>query len=354
MKQIIYVEDEIKDHPNTIRILERYKNATIIPCERYGEIFNRKAQSFRLQKQNPALILAKKHRNLILESPPEYGIGGQHNYYFSHMLNCIYDCRYCFLQGMYRSANYVVFVNYEDFSNAIINKTNSQPEQDSWFFSGYDGDSLAYEPVTQFLDHFIPLFKKLPQAWLELRTKSTQISALLNTEALTNCVVAFSFTPDNISRQLEQGVPSLKKRIDAMRRLSDHGWKLGLRFDPLIFSDDFRNDYQALFKTIFSQLPTEAFHSVSLGAMRLPKPFFNTMQKMFPEEKLFAGPFSDANSINMKSAKKTSTKNSLISYHPNIERDLLDFCTLELLKYIPEEIFFPCSEISNETNYEAT
>jgi len=338
MKQIIYVEEEIKDHPTTLRILERFRDATLIPCERYGEVFNRKAQSFRLQKQNPAIILAKKHRQLILKAPPEYGIGGQHNYYFSHMLNCIYDCRYCFLQGMYRSANYVIFVNYEDFSNTIINTTHSHTDKESWFFSGYDGDSLAYEPVTKFLDHFLPVFKNLPQAWLELRSKSTQISHLLNTEALTNCVVAFSFTPENISRQLEQGVPTLAKRIDAMRRLSDHGWKLGLRFDPLIYSDDFRSNYPELFKTIFSQLPAEAFHSVSLGAMRLPKPFFNTMQKMFPDEKLFAGPFSSAN----QQSKTNGNKNSLISYPPNIERDLLDFSTQELLKYIPEDIFFPC------------
>ena len=338
MKQIIYVEEEIKDHPTTLRILERFRDATVIPCERYGEVFNRKAQNFRLQKQNPAIILAKKHRQLILNAPPEYGIGGQHNYYFSHMLNCIYDCRYCFLQGMYRSANYVIFVNYEDFSNAIIDATHSQADQDSWFFSGYDGDSLAYDPVTQFLDHFLPVFKNLPHAWLELRSKSTQISRLLKTEALPNCVVAFSFTPENISRQLEQGVPTLAKRIDAMRRLSGHGWKLGLRFDPLIYSDDFRSSYPELFKTIFSQLPAEAFHSVSLGAMRLPKPFFNTMQKMFPDEKLFAGPFSSAN----QQSKDNGNKSNLISYSPNIERGLLDFSTQELLKYIPEDIFFPC------------
>ena len=35
------------------------------------------------------------------------------------MYNCIYDCKYCFLQGLYSSANYLVFVNYEDFLNQI-------------------------------------------------------------------------------------------------------------------------------------------------------------------------------------------------------------------------------------------
>ena len=35
------------------------------------------------------------------------------------MLNCVYDCSYCFLQGMFNSANYLVFVNYEDYFKEI-------------------------------------------------------------------------------------------------------------------------------------------------------------------------------------------------------------------------------------------
>ena len=35
------------------------------------------------------------------------------------MYNCLFDCKYCFLQGMYSSANYVIFVNYEDYYDEI-------------------------------------------------------------------------------------------------------------------------------------------------------------------------------------------------------------------------------------------
>lgn len=30
------------------------------------------------------------------------------------MMNCIFDCEYCYLKGMYPSGNLVVFVNLED------------------------------------------------------------------------------------------------------------------------------------------------------------------------------------------------------------------------------------------------
>ena len=98
MINTIYIEDEITDHPRTKKIIERFPSAIIISCTRYTEIFNRKSQNFRLQKKNPALILAKKHKGMVLPTPKHYGIGAKYNYYFSHMLNCIYDCRYCFLQ----------------------------------------------------------------------------------------------------------------------------------------------------------------------------------------------------------------------------------------------------------------
>ena len=119
----IYIEEQMADHPRTREICARFPRATRVQCQRYGEVFNPKAQDFRLQKRKPALILARKHDRRVLETPAGYGIGGTDNYYFSHMLNCLYDCRYCFLQGMYRSAHHVLYVNYEDFGtdiNAIL------------------------------------------------------------------------------------------------------------------------------------------------------------------------------------------------------------------------------------------
>ena len=100
----------------------------------------------------------------------------KNNFYFSHLLNCLYDCRYCFLQGMYPSAHYVLFVNFDDFKRHIKEKTELSKEP-SWFFSGYDCDSLALESVTGFAN-FLPFFRELPNAWIELRTKSVAIQSL--------------------------------------------------------------------------------------------------------------------------------------------------------------------------------
>ncbi|MDD1611585.1 MAG: DNA photolyase, partial [Methylococcaceae bacterium] len=169
MIETIYIEENLRNHPRVLEVTARFPEARRIICGRYGEVFNPKAQNFRLQKQRPALILAEKFKNFTLPAPSGYGIGASKNYYFSHMLNCLYDCRYCFLQGMYHSAHYVLFVNYEDFQQDIRRIAGLHPDEAVHFFSGYDCDSLALEPVTGFAAHFLPFFAELPNAWLELR-----------------------------------------------------------------------------------------------------------------------------------------------------------------------------------------
>ncbi|MGZ5013657.1 MAG: spore photoproduct lyase family protein, partial [Methylobacter sp.] len=310
-------------------IMARFPQAKKITCGRYGEVFNPKAQNFRLQKQQPALILAEKYKNFALPAPGGYGIGATRNYYFSHMLNCLYDCRYCFLQGMYRSANYVLFVNYEDFQQDIRQLCVEAPDEPVHFFSGYDCDSLALEPVTGFAEQFLPFFATLPNAWLELRTKSTQVRSLLNREPLPRCIVAFSLSPDQIAAKVEAKAPSVERRLDALCKLQQQGWQIGLRFDPLIYQSGYQQQYRELFEQVFSRIDLNRLHSVSLGVFRLPENFFKKVHKLYPDEKLFASPLI--------------SQQGMMSYQQELEREMMQYCSELLLSYIPDAKFFPCT-----------
>ena len=53
MIETIYIEENIIQHPRVLEILARFPQANKITCGRYGEVFNPKAQNFRLQKQKP-------------------------------------------------------------------------------------------------------------------------------------------------------------------------------------------------------------------------------------------------------------------------------------------------------------
>ncbi len=324
MYSTIYLEKEVSEYSLTQRILSQFPSADIVECTRYGEVFNRKAQDFRLQKQRPSLVLARKYGKHVLSVPDGYGVGGTHNYYFSVMLNCIYDCRYCFLQGMYRSAHHVVFVNFDEFAQSIRSTAAEHDTNDQvWFFSGYDCDSLAMEPIVGMANYFIGTVETLEHVWLELRTKSTQIRSLLTRDVVPNVVTAFSVTPDRISSSLEHKVPHLDKRIAAMVRLQERDWKIGLRFDPLIFTHNYRVQYQELMEKIFSSVDAGLVHSVTIGTFRLPKEFYRTLENLYPDDQFVAQPFE--------------LRNGSVTYPKSVEADMKGWCYERLGQFIDSD-----------------
>lgn len=325
----VYVEKDINNHPRTIRILNQVAaNAHIIECDHYKEVFNPQSQNFRIQKENSALILAQKKGKKVLPTPQGFGIGGQNNYYFSHMMNCVYDCRYCFLQGMYSSANYVVFVNYEDFMEEINFIAKVNDGLPNYFFSGYDCDSLAFEPVTHFLQEFLPFFHTMENAVLELRTKSVRINELLKQQAFAHGVVGFSFTPHEISIEVEHKVPSVAKRLLAMKKVAEQGWPIGLRFDPLIYHPNFKIYYQALLVDIFKYVDASCVHSISFGPLRFPEKMYQKIVKLYPNDKLLSQPLLKQNKI--------------ISYPKEIEDSLKKWLRELIKQYVRDAVVFAC------------
>ena len=138
-----------------------------------------------------------------------------------------------------------------------------------------------------------------------------------------------AFFWDEIASALEHKAPSIFKRLDALNKLQAQGWPIGLRFDPIIYEDNYQQHYQSLFKLVFSKINPDTLHSVSLGVFRLPDKYFKKIHKLYPEEKLFASPLE--------------SKQGMMSYKAELEEEMMAFCTTELLHYIPEEKFFPCS-----------
>lgn len=151
----LYIERAIFDHPRAQKIRERFKNLPHLIINHYGEIFNRHQGNFRLQKGAPSLILAKKEGQLLHPVPQDFGLGRQENFYFSHLFNCPFDCKYCYLQGSLNSAHFVLFVNYEDMEKEL--------KGEATYFTGYDADSLAFEPISGFMKHFLPISRPIPK-----------------------------------------------------------------------------------------------------------------------------------------------------------------------------------------------
>ena len=141
-------------------------------------------------------------------------------------------------------------------------------------------------------------------------------------------MVAYSFTPEEVSKQTEWKVPALKTRIRAMEIAAEMGWQIGWRIDPVIDCANFKERYAGLFDSLIKNLPLEKLHSVSLGAFRMPSGFFKKMERSYPEEPLFAG--------------KLEKRGNMVAYQRSLEQERLSICKSLLLERIPGEKLFNC------------
>ncbi len=63
----------------------------------------------------------------------------------------------------------------------------------------------------------------------------------------------------------------------------------------------------------------------------MPRGFFDNMYRLYPEEKLFAGPLEE--------------QNGMIGYRSEHEQALLKHCETLLLQYLPQDRYFPCHDL---------
>ena len=218
----------------------------------------------------------------------------------------------------------VFFVNYHDFAKKIKEICEGS-KRSICFFSGYDCDSLALENITNFSHYFINLFRHLKGHFLEIRTKSVNISFLKNIKVVDNVIIAFSLNPDSIISKFELKTPSLNKRIRAISYLQSLGWNVGLRFDPVMYSDNFEENYKYFFKEIFSNINSKKIHSITIGRFRMPKSFFSKLSKIRPYDNFLYQNYE---------ANKTT-----VSHEKKI--DIQEFCFNEIKKYTAaENIYF--------------
>lgn len=178
----------------------------------------------------------------------------------------------------------------------------------------------------RFHGFFLPRFRGSDGAWLELHTKSTQVRTLLPKDAISNVVIDFSFTPEAVSRTLEQRVPSLLKRLAALSQLQRAGWSIGLRFDRLIYHHDLRAHCTRLFDQVIGAVDDRLLHTVTLGPFRMPAGYYRTITRHYPDEALSASPLRDAGGT--------------VSYPADTGHEMVAFCRDQPRTRAPGTKFF--------------
>ena len=322
----IYIEKDAKDYPVTINILNQFKKSQQISINSYQEIFNRNRQDFRQQKLSPKLILAiKKDSYLYPGSSFTPSFNQPHFFYNAMALNCLYDCSYCYLQGMFNSANLVIFVNEQDFYQATLDKLK---ELGSLYLSiSNDTDLLAIEHLTGYCAKWITLCQQNPKLLVESRTKSVNFNAIKELAPVDNFILSWTLSPLSVSQRIEINTPSLVSKIKAIQNAQAQGWKVRICFDPLLMHVDWAKQYKDLIKLINSELDLNLIRDFSIGSFRMNDSFYKKIQKSRPQDPLFAYPYDRIEGI--------------ISY-PEEQDQKLKLTVCDLLKEsgVPTEMIF--------------
>jgi spore photoproduct lyase len=285
----IYVESAARDYPLAQTVLSRFPKAKTVTIGRYKSVFNRSNQSFRAQKLSPKLILAVKPDSFLYERPAFSQDFGQSRFYYNTLLlNCIYDCEYCYLQGMFPGAHMVAFVNTEDFFTATDAALNAGPLQ---LAISYDTDLLAFENVIPYCRSWIEFASTRPSLTLEIRTKSSNLGALDGTVVSPNVILAWTMSPETVVRAHENGTTPLAQRIDSVRRAIDRGWRVRLCFDPVLRVPGWERLYEQLIHDVFRSIDPVRVHDVSVGVFRLNRDHLKIMQRQNGGSSLLHHPF---------------------------------------------------------------
>jgi spore photoproduct lyase len=286
----IYVEERIRAHPRTRAILERFPAASVIPIDHHQDVFNRGRQHFQLQKQRPALILAQETERFLYESDERIeSFGPQRVFYNAMVRNCVYNCDYCFLQGMHPSGHILLFVNVEDFLSAAVDALAGGPKYVS---ISYLTDILAFEDLVPFVRLWVNAARHHPDLTVEIRTKSDNFRAIADLEPPENVILVWSLTPERYSRAIEGGTASFKNRLFQARRAAQAGWRLRLCFDPVLLEEGWREEYPQAVEETFRAVPAERVEAVSVGVFRMNADFLKRMQRLRPDAPVLHYPYT--------------------------------------------------------------
>jgi spore photoproduct lyase len=206
-----------------------------------------------------------------------------------YQTNCRLGCTYCYLQSYYNLYKGItIYVNSQDLLEQI-----SSTKKFKKFYAGELNDSLDLDHLTNYTKILIPFFNKRQELFLELRTKTDNISNLLNLKPTTNIVITWSLNPEGIIKEYEKHTASLHHRLKSADNCQEAGYKIGFHLDPIIYTTNFEHEYIQLIELIAENISKpEEISYISIGGFRFTKDLAKIIrQKPLQERKILSSEF---------------------------------------------------------------
>ena len=250
----IYYEKEIIEYPLGQQLMEKYKDVPKVIIENHNNIEEMR------KKQNSEF--ADMKRNLII------GVRKTHKFVENHKTSdylvpytssgCTAMCMYCYLVCNYNKCAYLrLFVNREQMLEKII-KTSQKSEKELTFEIGSNSDLILENSITGNLVWTIENFANTPQGSLTLPTKFDMVDEILPLKHNGKIIIRMSVNPEEIINKVEFGTSRLKGRIEAINKLVEAGYKIGILIAPVILVDNWKDLYTELIQKLNEELSNKA------------------------------------------------------------------------------------------------
>lgn len=318
----IYYEKDIINYPLGKELMEKYKEVPKIEIESHNNIEE--------MRKNPNSEFANMKRNLII------GVRKTHKFVENHKTSdylvpytssgCTAACMYCYLVCNYNKCAYLrLFVNREKMLEKII-KTAQKSEKELTFEIGSNSDLVLENTITNNLVWTIENFKNSSKGHLTFPTKFDMVDSILPLDHKGKVTVRMSVNPEEIINRVEFGTSRLQGRIEAINKLKEAGYKIGILIAPVILVENWKELYSQLIKKLSEELSEKVKKDVFFEIIFMTYSYVHTKinEEAFP------------NAINLYDKEMmTGRGKGKYSYKPALRSEAEIYLREQMNKYFP-------------------
>jgi spore photoproduct lyase len=204
--------------------------------------------------------------------------------------SCGFDCSYCSIQSFYNQNT----ITFDTKFKEKLQNLKLDADKIYHIGTGQSSDSLMWGNKNGILEALLEFARQNPNVILEFKTKSDNISYLLENDVPKNILVTWSLNPQTIINNEEKLTASLETRIGSARKLADKGILVGFHFHPIIVYKDYEKEYEAIVKTLLETFTCKEVALVSMGTLTFIKPVLKKLRQRAISSKILQMPLIDA------------------------------------------------------------
>ena len=136
-----------------------------------------------------------------------------------------------------------------------IIKVSNTSDRPLTFEIGSNSDLILENTITGNLEWTIENFaQKAEKGFLTFPTKFGMVDSILNLDHKGKIIIRMSVNPEEIIKNIEIGTSPLKYRIEAINKLKEAGYTIGILIAPVIFVENWKEEYKNLIKYLAENL----------------------------------------------------------------------------------------------------